>query len=262
MKLTADLLQTCPQHFNPAKEWTLNLRSLQINMIENLGATMDQFDCFDFSDNDIRKLDGFPYLNRLKTILLCNNRVCRIDERLHEALPNLTYLNLINNNVEELGDLDPLAQCKNLEQLTLLRNNVANRRSYRDYVIYKLPSLKVLDFRRIKPQERDAVRKMFKGKSGRNLLALLGKKSGAPVALDTGPGSEMQQSKQPALLRTDEELESIDEAIRQASSLDEVERLRHMLQAGQLPQRMAPPPQPVNGAPQFVEEHDDDDDEE
>lgn len=44
-------------------------------MIENLGATLDQFDAIDFSDNEIRKLDGFPLLRRLKTLLVNNNRI-------------------------------------------------------------------------------------------------------------------------------------------------------------------------------------------
>jgi hypothetical protein len=35
----------------------------------------DQFDTIDFSDNEIRRLDGFPLLNRLKSVLLSNNRV-------------------------------------------------------------------------------------------------------------------------------------------------------------------------------------------
>ena len=47
----------------------------KIPVIENLGATLDQFDIMDFSDNDIRKLDGFPLLKRLKTLLLNNNRI-------------------------------------------------------------------------------------------------------------------------------------------------------------------------------------------
>ena len=35
----------------------------------------DQFDTIDLSENDIRKLDGFPLLKRLKTIILHNNRI-------------------------------------------------------------------------------------------------------------------------------------------------------------------------------------------
>ena len=35
----------------------------------------DQFDTIDFSNNEIRKFDGFPYLHRLKSILVNNNRI-------------------------------------------------------------------------------------------------------------------------------------------------------------------------------------------
>lgn len=47
----------------------------KIPQIENMGATLDQFDTIDMSDNDIRKLDGFPLLKRLKCLLLNNNRI-------------------------------------------------------------------------------------------------------------------------------------------------------------------------------------------
>lgn len=47
----------------------------KIPQIENMGATLDQFDTIDFSDNDLRKLDGFPHLPRLKCLLLNNNRI-------------------------------------------------------------------------------------------------------------------------------------------------------------------------------------------
>lgn len=53
----------------------LHLTGYKIPVIENLGATLDQFDAIDFSDNEIRKLDGFPLLRRLKTLLVNNNRI-------------------------------------------------------------------------------------------------------------------------------------------------------------------------------------------
>lgn len=40
-----------------------------------MGATLDQFDTIDFSENDIRKLDGFPLLKRLKCLLMNSNRM-------------------------------------------------------------------------------------------------------------------------------------------------------------------------------------------
>lgn len=39
----------------------------------------DQFDTIDLSDNEIVKLENFPYLNRLGSLLLNNNRVTRIN---------------------------------------------------------------------------------------------------------------------------------------------------------------------------------------
>lgn len=55
----------------------INLFNLgyKIPQIENMGATLDQFDTIDFSDNDLRRLDGFPYLPRIKCLLLNNNRI-------------------------------------------------------------------------------------------------------------------------------------------------------------------------------------------
>ena len=35
----------------------------------------DQFDTIDLSDNEIKKLEGFPLLKRLKSILLSNNKI-------------------------------------------------------------------------------------------------------------------------------------------------------------------------------------------
>nr|CAD7417078.1 unnamed protein product [Timema poppensis] len=108
VKLTPDLIQQSMQFINPVRDRELDLRGklqylrygencpgtrglvvtlsrnfvslavmtgYKIPVIENMGATLDQFDTIDLSDNDIRKLDGFPLLKRLKCLLLNNNRV-------------------------------------------------------------------------------------------------------------------------------------------------------------------------------------------
>lgn len=70
------LLQTRYRRY--FKDALLNLfvfLGYKIPVLENLGATLDQFDTIDMSDNDIRKLDGFPLLKRLKSMLLNNNRI-------------------------------------------------------------------------------------------------------------------------------------------------------------------------------------------
>ncbi|XP_067827286.1 U2 small nuclear ribonucleoprotein A' [Heptranchias perlo] len=150
VKLTAELIELAAQYTNPVRDRELDLRGYKIPVVENLGATLDQFDSIDFSDNEIRKLDGFPLLRRLKSLLLNNNRVCRIGEGLEQALPNLRELVLTNNNLQELGDLDTLSTIKSLTFLSLLRNPVTSKKHYRLYVIHKAPQVRVLDFQKVK----------------------------------------------------------------------------------------------------------------
>ncbi|XP_078386626.1 U2 small nuclear ribonucleoprotein A' isoform X2 [Cetorhinus maximus] len=179
VKLTAELIELAAQYTNPVRDRELDLRGYKIPVVENLGATLDQFDCIDFSDNEIRKLDGFPLLRRLKSLLLNNNRICRIGESLEQALPNLRELVLTNNNLQEMGDLDTLSTIKTLTFLSLLRNPVTSKKHYRLYVIHKVPQVRVLDFQKVK----------------------------------------------------------LKNAIANASTLAEVEKLKGMLQAGQIPGR-------------------------
>lgn len=69
----------------------------------------DQFDTIDLSDNDIQKLGNFPTLRRLRTLLISNNRISRVDPELGKELPNLDTLVLANNRIVSLGEVDALA---------------------------------------------------------------------------------------------------------------------------------------------------------
>jgi len=57
MRITPDLIAGSPQFTNPIKDREIKLRAYKIPAIENLGATQDQFDTIDLSDNEIRKLE-------------------------------------------------------------------------------------------------------------------------------------------------------------------------------------------------------------
>ncbi|KAG3292351.1 SNRPA1, partial [Ictidomys tridecemlineatus] len=133
--LTAELIE---QYTNAVRDRELDLWGYKILIIENLGANLDQFDAVDSSDNEIRKLYGFPLLRRLM-ILLVNNRICHIGSALSEFI-------LTNNSLVELGDLAP----KSLTYLSILRNPVTNKKHYRLYVIYKVPQIRALDFQKVK----------------------------------------------------------------------------------------------------------------
>ena len=57
MRITPDLVACSPQFTNPLQDREIKLRAYKIPAIENLGATQDQFDTIDLSDNEIRKLE-------------------------------------------------------------------------------------------------------------------------------------------------------------------------------------------------------------
>ncbi|KAK5612394.1 U2 small nuclear ribonucleoprotein A' [Crenichthys baileyi] len=231
VKLSAELIEQAAQYTNPVRDRELDLRGYKIPVLENLGATLDQFDTIDFSDNEVRKLDGFPLLKRLKALLMNNNRICRIGENLEQSLPSLRELVLTNNSIQELGDLDPLASVKTLTLLSLLKNPVTNKKHYRLYVINKIPQIRVLDFQKVKLKERQEAEKMFRGKRGVQLAKDMARRTKTFT-----PGVAAQPDKK----RTgpsQADVEAIKDAISNASSLAEVERLKGMLQAGQIPGR-------------------------
>mmetsp|Transcript_24003 Transcript_24003/g.42860 ORF Transcript_24003/g.42860 Transcript_24003/m.42860 type:complete len:274 (-) Transcript_24003:127-948(-) len=160
-RLTAELILRSPQYMNCIRQYEIDLRGNKISAIENLGATENQFDSIDLSDNAIVKLEGFPKLFRLKQVILNNNRIIRIGKNLEDTVPNLENLVIANNRLSNLKDLDPLAGLSKLTILSLLGNPVVNKAKYRLYVISKIPSLKILDFKKVKLQERLAAKKMF-----------------------------------------------------------------------------------------------------
>jgi len=245
MKLTPDLVEGAAQYINPAtRDREIDLRGYKIPQIENLGATLDQFDCIDFSDNDIKKLDNFPLLKRLKKLLFNNNRIEKIGENLHEAIANIESLILTNNAIQELGDLDPLTVFTKLECLSLLDNPVSLKTHYRQYVIHKLPHVRLLDFRKVRDRERDEAKKLFKGTKGKELEKEIGVKSKRFT-----PGEPMAgQQAVPTKGHTAQDVESIKQAIAKAQTLEEIERLNQLLKAGFVTGQQAAQQRPAQAA--------------
>eukprot|EP00879_Flechtneria_rotunda_P022090 GHRR01023308.1.p1 GENE.GHRR01023308.1~~GHRR01023308.1.p1 ORF type:complete len:121 (+),score=13.30 GHRR01023308.1:175-537(+) len=101
-RLTADLIMRSPQYMSCIKLYEIDLRGNKIGAIENLGATENQFDSIDLTDNAIVRLDGFPRLPRLKMLLLSSNRIAKIARNLESAIRSLEVLVLTNNKITEL----------------------------------------------------------------------------------------------------------------------------------------------------------------
>lgn len=237
MRVTAEVIQRAPTYLNPVKERELDLRACKIAVIENLGATKDQFDCIDLSDNELTRLENFPILNRLRTILLNNNKISYIERGLGEYVPNLETVVLTNNRINNLGDLDALADLPNLKRLSLLDNLVTKKQHYRLYVIHRLPKLTLLDFSKVKKQERLAAAKLFGSEKGKKLEEELSKQVTKPE--QSKPAA--QQIHVPSVVPkvavgySAQQLDAIKSAIQNAKSMEEVAQLEKALASGQIP---------------------------
>uniref|UniRef100_A0A672SBA6 U2 small nuclear ribonucleoprotein A'-like n=2 Tax=Sinocyclocheilus grahami TaxID=75366 RepID=A0A672SBA6_SINGR len=139
----------------------------------------------------------------------CLTCCSRFGENLEQSLPNLKELILTSNNIQELGDLDPLATVKSL---TLLRYLLDKQLLYTLYC------------------ERQEAEKMFRGKRGAQLAKDIAKQTKTFT-----PGAALQTEKKTGPSAAD--VEAIKNAIANATSLAEVERLKGLLQSGQIPGR-------------------------
>ncbi|KAJ8668556.1 hypothetical protein QAD02_010219 [Eretmocerus hayati] len=226
VKLTPELIQQSMQFINPVRDRELDLRGYKIPTIENLGATLDQFDTIDFSDNDIRKIDGFPYLKRIKTLFFNNNRIVRISEGLEQCIPNLETLMLTGNMIQDLADVEPLVPLQKLTNLCLLQNPITAKPHYRAYIVFKMPQLRLLDFKKIKQKEREEANTFFKTPRGKEVSREVLKKAKAQAQGANGIDKPTMSANERAKIR---------EAISNATSLEEVQRLSKLLQAGHIP---------------------------
>ena len=142
---------------------------------------------------------------------------------------------MTNNNLQELADIEPLSSVKTLEMVSFLHNPVAAKPNYRLYVVHKFPNLKVLDYKKVKFQEREQAKALFKSKKGKDQMREIQKKAktfvpGGPLGVDASKASKSNPSG-----LTPDQVKNIKAAIAKASTLEEIERLNHMLRTGQVP---------------------------
>ena len=164
VKLTSEVISRGFQYMNVSKEYELSLRGFKIMDIQNLSATNDQFACINLTDNSISEINYLPQLKRLKTLMLINNRISKIENDFAINCPFLTNLVLTNNKISDFQQIDNIASCKSLQKLYLVDNVVTKMKNYRLYVIYKIPTLRILDYQRVTKKEREEAKKKFSQK--------------------------------------------------------------------------------------------------
>ncbi|GIY91564.1 u2 small nuclear ribonucleoprotein A' [Caerostris extrusa] len=82
-------------------------------------------------------------------------------------------------------------------------------------------------------KEKEEASKLFKGKKGKKLEVEIGKRSRTFVPGGNVPGTSEEKSSGP----TSADVEAIRDAIKNATTLEEVERLKQMLKSGQIPKK-------------------------
>ncbi|KAJ1979186.1 U2 snRNP complex subunit [Dimargaris xerosporica] len=251
MRLTADLIQQSPTFINTLKDRELDLRGNKIGAIENLGAAKDLNDTLDFSDNDLRQLDNFPRLKRLRSLLVSNNRIRILDPGLAQSMPHLEALVLTNNELSRLVDLEPLTALSYLEHLSLVDNPVTKQRHYRAWLIWRLPSVRILDFQRIKDKERQLARSLFETTDGEptslaKSILEEGSKTFEPGEnirmADTSAVAhgDVSQASVPSLAAKAQEQDELRARIAQsANELAGVQRLERLMDGGHIPGGLA-----------------------
>jgi len=241
-KLTADLILRSESYLNPLNDRELDLRGLQIPAIENLGVTKDQLDSIDLSDNALHSISNLPKLLRLKHMVAANNPITTITPLLATACPHLVSLVLTSSHLKELKDLDPLGACKHLEFLSLKDAPVALVQYYREWNIHRCRKLRVLDFEKVKDKERKRAEELFLTLSnGPTSLALsissaaASLATGVPLLPTAAAGKLLEPGGDKGRLLSDDERARVNAAIRGATSVEEVRKLKRMLEEGYVP---------------------------
>lgn len=179
--------------------------------------TKDQYDTIDLSENELRRLDNFPRLRRLRSLLVSNNLLGRFDEALSERLPNLEMLVLAGNGpLDSVEALTPLRGLAKLRYLSLIDCPVSRTAHYRLRVVALLPQLRALDFRKISKAEREEARHF----------------EGSVVTAD----AVLQKDEEPPRKLARVERTKIQDALKRAATLEEVEQLERILSTGHIPE--------------------------
>ncbi|KAI1660745.1 L domain-like protein [Daldinia decipiens] len=238
MRLTVELLQNSPSWLNALKERELELRGHRIPTIENLGVAGPQ-DCIDFVDNDIQVLGNFPLSPRIRSLLLQRNRIASIQPTLVNSVPNLTTLQLESNNLCELADLDPLGSFPRLTHLVLRDNPVTKKEYYRYWILWRCPTVRFLDFEKVKDAERKQAATLFGTAEEPTELAskIMGVKSktfDSVLSANRAPSGALP-TRVSRMKLTEKEKTRLQDMIKKATSLDEITRLETMLREGRIP---------------------------
>lgn len=231
MRLTSQQINDARIILNPEGRLTILLRDLGITEVGNLSITKDQYEVIDLSNNELIKLSNIPSrFKKLEVLLLSNNNILYIDEDTFPLDNQIKSITLYNNNIYKF---QPLFKDKfpKLETLVLTGNPITELENYRLFVIWLIPSLKVLDFKKIKQAERVQAEELFGtdhavfNNEASKLLNATG------VTTNTTNISDRQVDNVVKKL-TEEEKQELLNKLEIATSIEEIEKIENALKNG------------------------------
>ncbi|WVR08964.1 hypothetical protein IAU60_006023 [Kwoniella sp. DSM 27419] len=243
MRLTPDYVSKAPSHLNPLKERELELRGLQIPVIENLASHQGSYDTLNLTDNSITVLGNIPSSPRLTAIHIAQNQITSISPSLPPNIPNLVTLVLTNNAISSLATLVPLEALTALRHLSLRGNPVTEHEHYREFTVWKVAkgNLQTLDFERVKDSTRESARKLLTDATTSlpNSLAhqlSIQTSTGAATSLVASTKQQTAIKGGKGRLMTPDEKRRVVEALTRAKTSEEVRKLERMLADGLVPE--------------------------
>jgi len=161
----------------------LDLGNNRINSIASLHLSgLKLLRVLTLEGNEITRIDGLQGLPNLQQLILSKNKIKKLDPQSLEGLMELRSLQLEENGLRSLVNLGPLPKLRslflafnciselseidyllpprfapNLYELTLRNNTVARKPHYRSTIVYKIPSLTVLDGKEVSQEEKDCI---------------------------------------------------------------------------------------------------------
>lgn len=236
MRLTYHVIHSAQPVLNPEGKLTLQLRNLQIPYIENLAITQDKFQIIDLTNNELVELNNIPVaFYNLETLLLGNNNIVFIDDSLTDD-NRIKSISLVNNSISKFHI--NFRKFKHLENLILIGNPIIGLKDYRVFMIWLVPSLKVLDFQKVKDVERKKGKELF-GDDHENLnplgLSYLNAEKATAEATTEATGSVTVVDKNLQSLGkklTPDEKTELMKKLENADSIEEVERIERILKHG------------------------------
>ncbi|XP_029578183.1 centriolin isoform X2 [Salmo trutta] len=113
------------------------------------------------SNNIIHKIEGLEHMASLQLLNLSSNDIEHVPLWLAKKLRSLQTLNLQRNKISSLHELSRLKSLKNLTELTVAENPIANLPHYRLFLVFHLRSLETLDGQPISQEEREQAPQRF-----------------------------------------------------------------------------------------------------